>query len=343
MTYTELQKSIKTGEINKQYLFTGEEEYLMEKTIASIKKHYIGDSFEELNYVELEAGLLDLDDLINTCETLPFMAEKKLVILKDAQGFLENRSDKFFADLFKYLEDLGGHIILIFLDGKNQIKKNTRFYKFFKKLNRAIDFEKLNDRELTSWIEAILREKNKKISKADLNYFIERASYKSRNIKVSLFDLENELFKIISYAGDGPIAREQIDRVLISKTESNIFNLLNSLGRRDMESSIQAFESLYLDNEPIQKVFFMINRHIRLIYMYRLYRQKGYDDYKIQEKLKIKAYEFKNIKSQAGNFSISDLSYVYKNLYEMDIRLKTKAIDEKVELELLLAKICIKK
>lgn len=343
MTYIEFQKNLSKKNIDKAYLFTGEEQYLMEKIIANIKKEYVASSFEELNYVEIEGNTVGLDDLINSCETLPFMAEKKIVILKDVQVFLENRADKFFLDLFKYLENLGDHIILVFLDGKNQVKKNTKTYKFFRKENKAINFEKLSDRDLSSWIERVLKEKNKKISKSDLNYFIERSSYKSRNIKVNLYDLENELLKIISYTRNENISREDIDKVIINNIESNIFSLLNSIGMRNMEKALKAFENLYIDDEPIQKIFFMINRQIRLIYMYKLYSKKGYDDYKIQEKIKVKPYEFKNIKNHSMNFNISDLDYIYINLYEMDIRLKTKGIDGKIELELLLAKICIKR
>lgn len=342
MIYNEFLKKINNDNIASSYLFVGVEEYMMSLAIEKIKDKYIDPNFETLNYTRLNGRDTFLDDLMNSCETLPFMSDKKLVVVKDAYAFLENIKDSSEKDFYNYMDDLGDYLILVLLDSSSSIRKNTRFYKYFNKNKKAVEFNKLFNNDLVSWANSTLALHKKKMSMADINYFIDNSSYRSRNINVSLYDVENELLKLIDFSKNTLITRDDIDNVLAKSIDTNIFELLNAINKNDSETAINVFNDMYISNEPIPRIFHMITRQIRLLLAYKLYRNKGYNDGLIQEKLGIKSFEFGKIRTQSFNFQEERLEEIMEYLLQMDLKLKTVSSQDKLEMEILLVKLCQK-
>ncbi len=83
MDYKDFIKRIGTNKLRPVYLFTGDEEYLILDVIERLKKEYIEDNFEALNYINIASKENSFDSILNACETLPFMSEKKLIGGKD--------------------------------------------------------------------------------------------------------------------------------------------------------------------------------------------------------------------------------------------------------------------
>ncbi len=334
MNFAEFKKIIKNNEINSTYLLIGEEEYLLEESIELLKKTYIDDSFEALNYTVLDGRVATIDDLINTCETLPFMSSKKMVVLKDVDQFIDKGD--LLKDIYTYLDDLGNHVCLLMVDNSNELKKTTKLYKYYNKNNNVVEFTKLKGKDLSQWVERIIKENNSKMSFSNINYFIQHSSYLSRNVNSTLYDLENELKKVISYAKGMEVQKEDIDFVMVKSLDNNIFDLLASINKSDIDSSLSIFNEIYLSNEPIPKILFMISRQIRLMLGYNIYRDKGYTDGEIIDKLMIKSYEYSKISSQAKMYSIKTLQDYLNLILEVDKKLKTTSTDNKVEMEILI-------
>lgn len=342
MIYNEFMENIKKDNIDSSYLFMGAEEYMMNIALKNLKNKHIEESFETLNYTRLEGKDTLLEDLINACETLPFMSSKKMVVLKDISSFMENINGELEKRFYDYIDDLGDYLILVFLDNTASIKKNSKIYKYFNKNNRAVEFTKLLNNDLNIWVNSILKKHNKKMSTGDINYFIEHSSYRSKNIDLNIYDIENELLKVINFSVNQQIHREDIDKVLIKSIDTNIFELLNAINVFDADRAISIFNDMYLSNEPIPRIFYMITRQIRLLLGYKLYKNRGYDERQIQEKLGVKDYEFKKIRTQSFNFEVDYLEKVMEYLLQMDLKLKTVSNQDKLEMEILLVKLCKK-
>lgn len=84
----------------------------------------------------------------------------------------------------------------------------------------------------------------------------------------------------------------------------------------------------------------MITRQIRLMLGYKLYKNKGYGEGEIQDKLQIKRYEYSKISSQSREFSISQLESILDKILILDKQLKTTSTDEKILMEMLIIEIC---
>lgn len=340
MNYSDFIKQIKNREMNSSYVFIGEEDYLKDECVQMIRKEFLTESMEVLNYSVLDGKMITIEDLINTCETLPFMSEKRVVVLKEVSAFFDReiKDDK----IYDYLEDLGHHLLLIMLDDSNELKKNTKIYKYYSKNNKVVEFTKLKGKDLNTWVEESIRSRDKHISTASINYFIQSSTYLSKNIASTLYDLENEIVKLVNYAKDSEINNKDIDNVMVKTIDNNIFDLLTAINKGDVERSISIFNDIYILNEPVLKILFMITRQIRLMLQYRFYREKGYAEGEIMDNLSIKPYEYGKISSQARTYDDEQLKHFMNLILSVDKRLKTTSADEKIQMEVLLVNLCRK-
>lgn len=340
MIYSEFSKCIIKDNIQSSYLFIDKEEYMMNIILDKLKDKYIDKSFETINFIKIEGKDATLDTLINACETLPFMSSKKIVLFRDIHIFLEGLDKTMEKELYKYLDDLGDYLVLVFMDNASSIKKNSKFYKYFNKKDQVVEFPKLSGNDLNQWILSILKKYDRHMSISNINYFVEHSSYRSKNIDLSLYDLENELVKAINYTTNKEITKEDIDLVLAKSIDTNIFELLNAINSSNGEKALSIFNDMYISNEPIPRIFYMITRQIRLMLGYKLYKKMGYSESKIQEKIGIKSYEFSKVRGQSGKFTAKQLEDIMKELLEIDIRMKTASQNDKLEMEMLVVRLC---
>lgn len=340
MNYSEFIKIIKENKLLPVYLFTGAEEYLMHEAIEILKDKFVDPSFEALNYITIDGKEMRFDNILNACETLPFMSSKKLVIIRDISEIIENDENDLDNTLSLYVQKLDDYLCLIIMDRSNNLKKTSKIYKSINKLSGIVDFTKLKGKDLNIWIEKKLKQNNKKISYSNLNYFLQQSTYNEYNSTKNLYDLENELLKVVNFSIKEEVAKEDIELVLTKTLDLNIFNLLTSIIKKDSESALKIFNEMYISNEPVQRIIFMIIRQLRIMLMYKLYNTKGYTDSEIQEKLKIKPYEFKKISSQAYSYTENQLKSALDNILQLDIKQKTSFHDEKLALEILIMNLC---
>lgn len=338
MAYKELQRNIDNGILRPVYLFTGEEEHLMDIFIDKIKSSIVDEGLEALNYTEIEGRDTDFEDILNACETLPFMADKKMVYVKNLMELLDNNKD--LSDkLNDYLPKIDKHVLLLLKDKSNSLRRNSKIYRTINKLNGVVDFKRLESRELVAWIRAILKRSGKDISNADLNYFIQKSTYTEYRSEKTLHELNNELIKIVNHSENNIITREDIDSNFVETLDTNIFNLLDSITRKNTETSLRIFNEMYRANEPLARILFMIIRQLRLILKYKVFKARGYNDVETRNKLEVKPYEYNKISGNSRVYSEEELEGHLQYILEMDRKQKTSSQDEKLALEMLIVRL----
>lgn len=340
MNYNDFISLINEDKLKPVYLFLGDEEYLMHKAIDRLKKKYISESFETLNYIVIDGKESNFEDVLNACETLPFMSEKKIVVIRDISKILENSSENLGKELGLYVEKLGNYLCLIVMDRSNDLKKTSSIYKRIKKLNSVVEFTKLKGRDLNWWLDENFKKHGKKISNANISYFIAKSTYSEYGSDKTLYDLENEILKVIDYTRENQITKEDINTVLIKTLDTNIFNLLNNINKRDSETALKIFNEMHRSNEPIPRILYMIIRQIRLMLMYKIYKARGYGEKECQKKMQISSFEFRKLSSQSKGFTEKNLTKSLNKILEIDIKQKTSSQDEKLAMEILIINLC---
>ncbi|MBU5669933.1 DNA polymerase III subunit delta [Peptoniphilus sp. MSJ-1] len=333
MNYKEIYKDSDKG---GAYLFYGKEKYLIENAIGYLKNKYIKGT-DAFNYIKIEGTEATPADIITAAETYPVMSDKKLVLVKDVSFFIsENNLKKSF---YEFLENLDNFVILIFWD-RASIKKTTKFYKEMKKLGRDVEFPKLSLPDFRNFVNQYFLRKKKKIKTTDIAYFIEKSGYNSRNEDKTLLDIKTEMDKIISATSGEVITREDIDGSITENVDSNIFNFLDAMMKRNTEIAILELDNMYRLNEEIPKIFYMIIRQVKNFLSYKILNEKNIYPNDIMNEIGVSQYEFKKILGTQNNFTKSFLVRFYDELLEADELFKTTSVDEKVILETLVIKYC---
>ena len=156
MNHTDFNALLQKNAVPSVLLFEGEEEYLKQKALTDLRAALLPAGMEELNETALTAPAAD--EIIAAAETLPFMADRRLVIVREEKS-LSGRGE---ADekLLDYLPRVPPTAVLLFFcrekpDGRKKL------YSAVKKLNGIVTFAPLKDRELTSFVTAAFREQGK--------------------------------------------------------------------------------------------------------------------------------------------------------------------------------------
>lgn len=326
-------KKIYTNDISGAYLFYGDEKFLMDNALIYIIKKYIKEDFKTFNLTYLDGKTLKVEDIISASETLPVFAEKRLLIIRNINSFIDELEKSF----YDFLDGLGDFLILIFLDSDNEVNKSKKFYKYFKKNNRNIEFSKLKGRDVFKFVEGYLTRKGYKINSSNLSYLISKSGYNSKNLDMTLFDLKNEIDKILSLSKTDVIDKNLIDSSMTDNTDTNIFNFLDAISSKNTNRALIEYNNLHSLNEPVNKILYMFIRQVRNLIRYKELSQAGYNKNDIMKEMNIKSYEFGKVASYSKNFISNDFLYkFYKNLLEVDINLKTTSIPENILMEMLI-------
>lgn len=332
MNYKEIYKK---DDLSGAYLFYGNEKLLMNNTCDYLIKKFTKESVRSFNLTYLKGDDCRISDLISATETYPLSDKKKIVILKDTLNFLN--TNELNNEFYKFLDRLPTFIILLFLE-RDPIGKLGKFYKYFNKKGTNIEFSKLSMVETTRFVNSYFLRKNKKIRPAQVSYFLSLTTYCQKNSNLTLFDLKNEMDKIIGLSKGEYIQNEDIDSLVNRTVEANIFKLLDSLYMKNTEEALVELNNLYKDNEPMQRIFVMIIRQVRMLIAFKVLKNKNASDNDIMNKLSIKNFEFSKIKAYEKNFKIESLKDFYEELLKTDKILKTSNIDGLLELENLIVK-----
>ena len=129
-----LQEDIKTGKFKNAYLLFGEEAYLKiqykEKLI-----HALNPDDDTMNFTKYEGKGIEVREMIDLCETMPFFADHRVVLVENS-GFFKNKCD----ELADYMKTLPDYLRLVFVE--EEVDKRSRMYKAVKNCGRIVEFAK---------------------------------------------------------------------------------------------------------------------------------------------------------------------------------------------------------
>ena len=154
-------------------------------------------------------------------------------------------------------------------------------------------------------------------------------------------ELINEIRKLIEYVGEnGKITKKEIDILSTKQMQAIIFDLTDSLGKKNIKQSIQVLKDLIASKEPIQKILITLYGHFKKLYITILAKKYNKN---LAESLKpTQMFLVTKYKQQAKYFSEEELNKILKELVELDKNYKVGLIDLQIGLESILCRYCSK-
>jgi len=341
MDMTELFNSLKRGELGRLYLFYGPEGLLIREAVGRIKELLVPPYAEQMNLTVIDGSdMAAAQKIANAVETLPFMNEKRLVLVNDVvftpagkRGFTQADMEVL-DDCFRSVPDY----TCLVITARNSPDMRTRLMKTLKTAGIVVEFGALKPPVLEKWVAKRFKDAGKNISRAALKRFIFLSGYLERDSGKTLEGIANEIEKIIKYCGDRDTVRqEDIEALAPESLSMNIFKLVDMVGLRDTSKALELLEEMKRGGEPPVKLLIMVARQFRLLLQVSFYREMGYSGKTIAAKLQLPPFVAASLMRQAGNFTREELKKKLKECGEADARVKSGRIDPWLALEVLIA------
>lgn len=322
-----------TTTLKNIYLFHGADNY---SANAKIKHWRI--EFEK-KYGDLNSQIFEGEDFTanNFKEaicTLPFLSDKKLIIIRD---FLRDSREEDQKTVAEQLDQIPEFCIIVFIE-KDKPDARKTLYKKIIKTGQNIEFTELEKFKLIEWIKQELGKKNTEIGPAEIDLLAE-------NVGPNLWQMSQEVEKISLYANNQKVDEQAIEMLISPNLTSSIFKLTDFIAQKNRQKSLKTLNTLLNKNEDLMQIFFMIVRHFRIMIQIQSCLEKKMARPQIIQKLKEHPFVINNISNQAKNFNSTKLNQIYKKLLEIDIatksgKIKTTTLDN-TELRLAVEKLIL--
>ena len=116
-----IDNDIRDGRIKRAYLLYGEERYLIRQYRDKLKKAIVTED-DTMNFSNFEGTEINQKEIIDLAETLPFFAEKRLIIMEDTGLFKKGGED-----LAEYLPSAPESTFFVFVE--EVVDKRSKMYK----------------------------------------------------------------------------------------------------------------------------------------------------------------------------------------------------------------------
>ena len=318
-----LNQDIKTGEFKQIYLLYGEEAFLKNSYKNRLKEAIIGD--DTMNFARFEGKGLDVDELIRLADTMPFFAERRLILVEDS-GFFKSASDA----LVQYLPSMPDTTILLFVE--TEVDKRNRLYKKVKDMGYAAELNRQDSDQLARWAGGILTREQKKITKHTMELFLSMAGDDMENIRM-------ELEKLISYTlGREVITDEDVLAVCTVQVTNRIFEMVSAIVNRQPRKAMDLYEDLLTLKEPPMRILFLIARQFNQLLQVKDLMGKGMDKGTIASKLKMQTFVVGKTMPQARQFGREQILSYVEFCVETEEAVKSGRLQDRLAVELLITR-----
>ena len=335
----ELEKQINAKQIKGIYLFYGEETFLLEQQVEKIKRIF-GEKVKGINYILIDET--NVQELISDIETPAFGFEKKLIIAKNtgifkregkgrSGGASKELKEKINEYIKQNIELINNVAIIIFIE--DEVEKNS-IYNTIEKLGNTCEFEEQKPIQIIKRLKNISNNYKVNVNENVLQYLIESCG-------TNMQDLINEIRKLIEYAGEnGIIQKEDINKLCTKKVESVIFDLTDSLGKKNIKEAIEVLNNLINSKEPIQKILITLYNHFKKLYLVKLSLNENRDIASVLRLKPNQMFLINKYKIQAKEFKEKELRQIIQELEDLDYKYKIGLIDLNIGLESILCTYC---
>jgi DNA polymerase-3 subunit delta len=331
------------------YIFHGEDEFSRNEQIKKFRTQMGDPQFADLNIAHFDGRKLTLGELTHACDAVPFLSDKRLVIVEGLLARLEPRRKKsedetseeieeetnpdLAKELLAYLPRLPETTRLVFSEAKTLAKNNPILkYAASDKNAHVKEFSAPDARALPKWITERVKQKGGSIEAEAVN---ELAASIGNDLRL----LDNEIEKLLTYRAQQPIRAEDVRALVTSVTESSVFDLVDAIGRRETRHALQLLHHQLAHNAAPLYLIAMITRQFRLLLQWRDLAERGIASEQATAQLKLHPFVARKTAEQARNFSLPQLEAIYQKLLDTDIAIKTGRHEPMLALDLLVVEL----
>ena len=357
------------------YVLHGEDEFTRSEELAKLRQKLGDPTIASLNTTMLNGRDLSLAALLQACNAMPFMSERRLVIVQDFWSRFELPKERkpkerkpkerqpeerqpeepqpeerrpeisaadaaFIKGLLEYLPHMPESTRLVFSESRNledPKARNPAFVQLRADQKRIYHkaFPAPKSHELPRWIAQRMTAKGGSIHPR-------AAQELAQLVGSNLRQLDQELEKLLAYVNyERTVTVTDVQTLVAASHTINVFALVDAMGMRQTQTAVDHLHALLEAGAAPLYLLSMIERQFRILLQIKELREQGANIDAMQKTLGIR-HEFIIEKSlrQAQHFSMARLESIYNHLAEVEQAIKTGEIADVLALDLLVVELC---
>ena len=307
----QLVADIQNGNIKPIYFLMGEEPYYIDKISDYIEDNVLTEDEKGFNQVVLYGRDVSVEDIIGDAKRFPMMAERQVVIVKEAQD-LSRTIEK----LESYAENPQPTTVLVINYKYKKLDKRKALYKAINKSGVVYESKKLYENQVADWIRRVLSGRNYSITPKAAQMLVEF-------LGTNLSKIDNELNKLqIILPKDSQITPEVIEENIGISKDFNNFELRKAVGDRDALKAhriVNYFADNPKDNPMAITVSLLFNFFSQLLQYHGLNDKSPRS---VASALKINPYFVNEYVAAARNYPMKQVSAAVATLRDFDVKSK---------------------
>lgn len=307
----QLVNDIKSGTIKPIYFLMGEEPYYIDKISDFIEQNVLMEEEKGFNQMVLYGRDVTIDDIVGNAKRYPMMAERQVLIIKEAQDL-----SRTIENLVDYALNPQPTTLLVVNYKYKKIDKRKALYKALKKIGVVYESKKLYENQVGEWIRRVLSPKDYSITPKASQMLVEF-------LGTDLSKINNELEKLqIILPKGSQITPELIEENIGISKDFNNFELRKAVGNKNVVKAHQIanyFAENPKDNPMVVTVALLFNFFSQLLHYHGLNDKSSRS---VAAALRINPYFVNEYITAARNYPMKKVSQVISALREFDVKSK---------------------
>lgn len=322
---SDLEARIQKGSVDPVYVLTGDEPLLGQRIVAALVAQVVVPATRAFNFDTLEAKAAGPTAILNAVRTVPMMAKRRLVIVRELEALAADG----LAALIPYLEDPSPLAVVVFQTAKADGR--LKFYQVAKK--RGVLHELEAPRQLGPWIRAEVERRGARMTEDAIRRLGEV-------VGGDLGRLASAIDQLALYVGDGAtIGADQVDDLVAETRERTVFELAGAVGQGQPERALAAAARLFEQRESAVGVTMMLARHMRQLALVKELTAARVSRMELPRLVNVPPFAIDGLVTQARRFTMPALLAAMRRLAKADVDLKgpvKTALGERIVMERLI-------
>ncbi len=301
--------TIRKGQLRPIYFLFGEEAYFIDKISDFIADTVLTEEEKGFNQMVLYGRDVSIDDIVGNAKRYPMMAERQVVIVKEAQHL-----SRTIEQLCSYADNPQQTTVLVLCYKYKKLDKRKKLYKIVQKNGVIFESKKLYENQVSDWLRKNLLSNGYTISHKAALLLVEY-------LGTDLSKISKELDKLkLALPKQTEITPKHIEEHIGISKDYNNFELKRAIGERDIVKAAKIIT--YFAQNPKDNPFILTVTLLNSFFT-QLLQYHGLNDHSpknVASTLRINPYFVNEIQTAAKNYPMKKVSAIISSLRELDLK-----------------------
>lgn len=314
---------IKADEKKRIYLLYGEENYLVQQNKNNLMKYLTKDMMDDMNINRYQGPDVNVDQVIEMAETLPFFADYRVILVENS-GWFADGNDAF----AEYIDRIPETTVFVFVEQKVDGRKSL--VSAVKKIGVTVNYLYQEDDILSAWMKKRAADAGLNISPAITKLLIGRVGNQMQRLSM-------ELEKLISYClGSGEITAKDIDAVCTDTIEDRIFEMVEAVSLKNQKRVLSLYKDLLMLKEAPAKILAILNSEYARLLTIKSLADKGMNESAIAATMGVTNFIVSKRMPTVRKYKMDEIKNCLKKGIQADQSYKEGKIVDRIAVEVLL-------